>query len=206
MSPLSILFFPVKKSSRLNQKRNMFLYARQKQLKTNMLMDFDVWFWCVRTIGTAFFTGGRVIIKRIIMDSYSGQKQCFKLKLSYKPTNMQHFTSQDINWWTGVLWIIVMFFISCLDTHSDGTHSLQRIHWWASDVMLNFFKPVLMRKQTHLHLRLRVSKFSFWVNYSINPVVPNPVPGDLQYLPTKFSSNPDQTQLNQLIKILRSTW
>ncbi len=27
------------------------------------------------------------------------------------------------------LWIIVMFLISCLDSHSDGTHSLQRIHW-----------------------------------------------------------------------------
>ncbi len=25
-------------------------------------------------------------------------------------------------------------FISCLDSHSDGTHSLQRIYWWASDV------------------------------------------------------------------------
>ncbi len=24
-------------------------------------------------------------------------------------------------------------FISCLDSHSDGTHSLQSIHWWASD-------------------------------------------------------------------------
>ncbi len=22
---------------------------------------------------------------------------------------MKHFTSQDINWWTGVVWIIVMF-------------------------------------------------------------------------------------------------
>ncbi len=39
------------------------------------------------------------------------------------------------------LWIIV--FIRCLDTHSDGTHSLQRIHWWASDVMLN--SPNLFR-------------------------------------------------------------
>ncbi len=28
-------------------------------------------------------------------------------------------------------------FISCLGSHSDGTHSLQRIHWWANDVMLN---------------------------------------------------------------------
>ncbi len=38
------------------------------------------------------------------------------------------------------LWIIVMFFISCLDSHSDGTHSLQSIHWWASDEMLYFSK------------------------------------------------------------------
>ncbi len=29
-------------------------------------------------------------------------------------------------------------FFSCLDPHSDGTHSLQRIHWWASDAMLHF--------------------------------------------------------------------
>ncbi len=58
--------------------------------------------------------------------------------------------------------------ISCLDSHSDGTHSLRRIHWWASDVMLHFSKSVLMKKQTHL-LILRDSIFSanfqFWVNY-----------------------------------------
>ncbi len=42
--------------------------------------------------------------------------------------------------------------ISCLDYHSDGTHSLQRIHWWAGDVMLNLSKSVQMKKQTHLHL------------------------------------------------------
>ncbi len=40
-------------------------------------------------------------------------------------------------------------FISCLDSHSDGTHSLQRIHWW-SDVMLDSSKSVLMKKQTDL--------------------------------------------------------
>ncbi len=42
-------------------------------------------------------------------------------------------------------------FFRCLDLHSDGTHFLQRIHWWAA--MLNFSKSVLMIKQTHLHLR-----------------------------------------------------
>ncbi len=52
--------------------------------------------------------------------------------------------------WSGVDYFDV--FISCLDSHSDGTHSLQRIHLWASDVMLHFSKPVLMNKQTHLDL------------------------------------------------------
>ncbi len=36
--------------------------------------------------------------------------------------------------------------------HSDGTHSLQRIQWRASDVMLYFSKSVLMMKLTLLHL------------------------------------------------------
>ncbi len=31
-------------------------------------------------------------------------------------------------------------FISCLDSHSDGTHSLQSIHWRTSDAMLHFSK------------------------------------------------------------------
>ncbi len=30
--------------------------------------------------------------------------------------------------------------ISWLDSHSDGTHSLQMIHWWANDIMLHFSK------------------------------------------------------------------
>ncbi len=57
-------------------------------------------------------------------------------------------------------------FISCFDSHFDGTHSLQMIRWWASDVMLNFPKSVLMTKQTYLHLGWPggvyiFSKFSF---------------------------------------------
>ncbi len=50
------------------------------------------------------------------------------------------------------MWIIVDYcivFISCSDSRSDGNHSLQRIHWWARDVMLNCTKSVLMKKQTH---------------------------------------------------------
>ncbi len=75
-----------------------------------------------------------------IMDLYFSQKQWFLC-----------FTNV-INWclllkWSDVdylLWCCVTcvcccdVFISCLDSHSDGTHSLQRIHWWARDVMLHF--------------------------------------------------------------------
>ncbi len=52
-------------------------------------------------------------------------------------------------------------FISCLDSHSDGTHSLQRIYWWASDVKLNFSKSVPTKKQTHLHLGWPESEYIF---------------------------------------------
>ncbi len=40
--------------------------------------------------------------------------------------------------WCGLLVDYSDVFISCLDSHSDGTHSLQRIHWWVSDMMLHF--------------------------------------------------------------------
>ncbi len=54
-------------------------------------------------------------------------------------------------------WIIVMFLS---DSHSDGTHSLQSIHWlsfWRHPFtpehpLLRHISPNLMKKQTHLHL------------------------------------------------------
>ncbi len=49
-----------------------------------------------------------------------------------------------------MVWITVMFLSAV--RHSDGTHSLQRIHWWASHVMLHFSKSVPMNKQSHLRV------------------------------------------------------
>ncbi len=54
-------------------------------------------------------------------------------------------------------------FISCLDSHSDGTHSLQRIHCWASDVMLNLF----WWKTNYILNGLRVSMFSAILGWTI---------------------------------------
>ncbi len=50
----------------------------------------------------------------------------------------------------GILLIIVMN--NCLNSNYDGTHLLQRIHWWANNAMIHLSKPVLIKKQTALHL------------------------------------------------------
>ncbi len=55
-----------------------------------------------------FFTG-----RKWIMDSYFSQKRPFEIKILIKNvwmmdfflTNMQLLASQDVNWWTGVVWI-----------------------------------------------------------------------------------------------------
>ncbi len=48
-----------------------------------------------------------------------------------------------------ILWLLikddVMIRLSDYN-HSDGTHSLQRIHWWASDATVHFSKSVPMRE------------------------------------------------------------
>ncbi len=49
-----------------------------------------------------------------------------------------HRSSTVYKCWSGVDYCDV--FISCLDSYSDGTHSLQSIHWWDSGVMLHFSK------------------------------------------------------------------
>ncbi len=63
---------------------------------------------------------------------------------------IQVFTSQELVMdFSRVDYVCDFFFISCLDSNSGCTHSLQRIQWWASIFKLNLFKPVLMKKQIH---------------------------------------------------------
>ncbi len=69
-----------------------------------------------------------------IEDLYFSKEQLFKIVLmNLFLTNTQLFAS-----WTGSCGLLDYcdVFIRFLDSHSDGTHSLQRIHWWSSDVML----------------------------------------------------------------------
>ncbi len=70
---------------------------------------------------------------------------------------MQHHKcARRVNW---VHCVLLWCFISCLDSHSDGTHSLQRIHWWTSEI--HFSKPIPMTEQTHLHPELPEGEYIF---------------------------------------------
>ncbi len=143
----------------------IFLIRRQictiykwKQSKT-VLNRYVGGFWCKRTKGTDFiyfFFLEEVLLW--IMGAHFGQKLQFKVKMSQLISFLQtcsfslHKTLIDGLEWCGLLVDYYNVIISRLDFHSDGTHSLQRIHWWASDLMLNFSKSVPMNKQTRLHL------------------------------------------------------
>ncbi len=66
---------------------------------------------------------------------------------------------------------IIWCFISCLNSHFDGTHSLQRIHWWASDVKLIslfWWRNKLIYSLEGLRMNTFSADFYFWVNYSFN--------------------------------------
>ncbi len=64
--------------------------------------------------------------------------------------------------WSGVDYCNV--FISCLDSHSDGTHSLQSIHCWDTDAMLHFSKS---DEDTNSSTSFWAN-VHFWLNYSFN--------------------------------------
>ncbi len=88
-------------------------------------------------------------------------------------TNMQ-LLRRSLMDWSGVdyLWIFVMSYQLCGRSFWRH-HSLQRIHWWASDEMLHFSKSVLMIKKLiyildglpwgWVHFQ---QIFIFWVNYA----------------------------------------
>ncbi len=82
-----------------------------------------------------------------------------------------HTTLTDGLEWCGLLVIYCDVFIS-LDSHSDGTHSLQRIHWWASDEMLNFPKSVQSSSKNALWVCLCGYLVSGWISSKVWDVLP----------------------------------
>ncbi len=67
--------------------------------------------------------------------------------------------------WCGLLVDYCDVFISCLDSHSDGTHSLQRIHWWTRRNAT--FLQICSDEETNsdgLSVTTFSPNFNFWVN------------------------------------------
>ncbi len=132
------------------------------------------------TGGDGFFTGGSVIMDYGLFGILGRSEGLNASIVNLFLTNMQLFTSQDVDWMlSGLLVDYSDVFISCLDSHSDGTHSLQGIHWlsfWrhpftaehpltliltapihcrasiGKTLMQWHISPNLLKKQTHLHL------------------------------------------------------
>ncbi len=78
-----------------------------------------------------------------------GESKQFKVNdrlVYYKHSFLLHMTLIDGLESCGLLVDYCDGLISCLNSHSDGTHSLQKIHWGANYVMLNFSKSVRMKK------------------------------------------------------------
>ncbi len=69
-----------------------------------------------------------------IIEPYFGQKGLFEDKVSLHKMLIDGLET---------CWLLVDYydvFISFLDSHSEGTYSLQRIHWWARHVMLKYLQ------------------------------------------------------------------
>ncbi len=117
------------------------LYMRSKETQYRMC-KIIIWFWIYK------WDKSQALLR--ISSSY----KMYILMMDLFLTHTHLLSSQDVNWWTGVVWIIVMFLwllfwrhpftaehpltliltapIHCrasIDSHSDGTHSLQSIHW-----------------------------------------------------------------------------
>ncbi len=89
-------------------------------------------------------------------------KNFYRSSLPKKENWLKMSSTSGVNY----LWKIVMFFISCFDSYSDGTHSLQRIHCWASDVMLHFSKSDEETNSSKSWMAWGWAHFRFGVNYS----------------------------------------
>ncbi len=116
----------------------------------------------VRGQQVMYFTGGS-----IIMDLRLGQMRCFKFKVPWWICFLQihSFSHNKISIdkleWCGLLWC----FISCLDSHSDGTPFTAEDPL-LSNISLNLF--LWRNKLIYIVDALRMNKFSSWVNYFFN--------------------------------------
>ncbi len=126
----------MKKCSGVNQERNLHRSStvyEPEQLETNMWLRFDV-----RDNNRWTFSLEEALLW--IMDSYFGRKlrvEVKKILMDLFLNNTHILSSQDVNWWTGVVWIIVMFLsavwtlILTAPIHCRGSFAQRpQLHWF----------------------------------------------------------------------------
>ncbi len=80
------------------------------------------------------------------------------------------FSAISLKVWLRETMLIIVIFLSAVSTNSDGSHSLQRIHCWESDV--HFSKSVLMEKHTPQHLGMPEGELHLQKMYIIGWAIP----------------------------------
>ncbi len=124
---------------RMHRSRTVY---KRKQFRTG-LNKYVVGFWCERLNRGRGWTFSLEELLLWIMDSYFDQKWWFKVKnLSMMILFITIFSLHKtfIYESCGLLVDDRDVFISCLDSHSDGTHSLQRmLTKWCNDKFLQIY-------------------------------------------------------------------
>ncbi len=162
MSPLSIIRLPSVKKTVLSESAEESAQIKHRlQAKTvqNSSKQLCGWILMWETTGDGLFHWRKhyyglwtqILVKNVLMDLF------------------QFLSSQDVNWWTGVVWITCgllwcfcqLFGLSFWRHPFTAEHPLLR--HWCRDTFLQICCP-----ETHLH-GLRMSKvsanFHFWINY-----------------------------------------
>ncbi len=136
--------------------RSSIIY-KWKQSKT-VLNKYVCGFWCERTVDGLFHWGEHYygLWTGISARNDNLKVKCLDGFVSYKCAAF-HFIRCYLMDWNRVMdyWY---FCISSLGSHSDGTHSLQRFHWGASNIILNFSgwrnKLIYILKRTIMNFQL----------------------------------------------------
>ncbi len=171
-------------STGLNQERNLHRSStvyKPKESKT-ALNKYVGGFWCkIQLEEMDFFTGGS-----IIMDYITGILVKSILIMDLFFTNMQLLASQDVNWWTGVVWItcgllwcFYQLFGLSFWRHPFTAEDPSVSKWWNATFLQIWWRNKLI----YILDGLKVWTFSDFfggVNYCLKSLVSNLVPGGPQ--------------------------
>ncbi len=168
MSPLCIILLFSVKRHLVWIRREIAQIKHRLQAKT-LLNNYAGGFWCGRTTKDGLFHWRKCYYElwTHALARSNGFNKKKNILMVYFVTNMKFVASQDINWWTGVVWIIVMFGLSFWRHPFTAEDPL--VDKWCN---ATFLQMRWRNKLIYILDGLRGSKcsenFHFWVNYFFN--------------------------------------